>query len=334
MKELDCIELPVLLGSRLIYNSNYPNDSLLYFHDVENRDNVVVCKLAKDGVVLLDTVKKPAAVEFFEMFMLAYDSIACFEHVPNRMMILLRNDGSVIDTLNLYNGWPYVNPISQHPRLGNSVCFANTDDTLALKGIMRSEYYGTVRPVYQYDFASGEGKTWGGFPESFATALGFEETPKICAVDDSTVVLSFMCVDSLYLYVNGVLKSRHHCKSRYIDRFPEYDTTKVFDLGYYRQFIHARPEYLDLLYDPSSQRFFRTALHEQPHEEQGKQITKTNRTWSLMVINKELEVENEYLFRCTEHQPFYVIPDRRGVFVSKTPVDENDLQLKLSLFKP
>ena len=53
-----------------------------------------------------------------------------------------------------------------------------------------------------------------------------------------------------------------------------------------------------------------------------------------MVINKELEVENEYLFRCTEHQPFYVIPDRRGVFVSKTPVDENDLQLKLSLFKP
>lgn len=331
--EVECFDLPVLFGSNLMYNSNYPCDSLLYLHDVENPDNILVCQLVKNGVAILDTVRMPSIVPYYEMFILAYDSIACFSHFPMRTMTLVHNDGSIVDTLSLGDSGAYVCDISQQPRIGNTVCFANTDDSIIRSNVLRSEYFRTVKPVFRYDLAEGEGESWGTFPEVLETAIGFEETPTICIVDDSTIVLSFMCIDSLYLYVNSELQSRHQCKSRYIDQFPEFDTTKVFDMGYRRLFSKARPMYSNLLHDPSSQRFFRIAIHEQPIEEQGKKITKTNRTWSLMVINKSMEVEEEYLFRYMNHLPFYVIPNHRGLFISKTPIDKNNMRLKLSLFK-
>lgn len=331
--EIACIGLPVMFGSYLMYNSNYSNDSLLYFNDVENQDNILVCKLTKDGAIILDTANLPNSSHIFETFVLGYDSIASFEHLPNRLMTLFHNNGSVISTHSFENGGPYINMVSKQPRIGNVVAFANTNDSVATSGVLRSEYFRTVHPIYQYDLASGKGKSWGYFPDVYAMALGYEETPLISMVNDSTFLVSFARVDSLYLYVNGVLRSRYHCKSSYIDHFPECDPNMMYDLGYYREFTNLRSEYSDVMYDPYDQRFFRIAIHEKPVDEQGKKVKETNRTWSVMVINKNFEVEKEYLFQYQEYVPLYVILDHRGLFVSKTPANEDDLQLKLSLFK-
>lgn len=332
-EEVTCLELPVNSSSILMYNSNYPTDSLLYFYDVENRGDILACRIAKDGVVVMDTVKTPTIAPYYEMFVLAYDSIASISHKPFRTMTLTHNDRTAIGIHSIESRGPYVNDISQQPRHGNTVYFANTDDSIAQSGVLRSDFYRAVKPVYEYDLASGTGKSWGVFPNALATALGFEETPTICVANDTSVVLSFMCVDSLYLYVNGELKSRHCCRSRYIGHFPEYDTAKVFDLGYYRQFTQSRPEYLNLLHNPTKQCFYRIALHEDSPKGRMQPNTPSKRTWSVMVINKDLEVVSEHLFRFTEYYPFVIAPDFRGLWVGKTPESETDTIRKISLLE-
>ena len=92
------------------------------------------------------------------------------------------------------------------------------------------------------------------------------------------------------------------------------------------------PCYSNLLYNPLTEKLYRVAEHEKTLDKNGKINRKADLTWSILVVDKNLAVENEYLFHYHDYVPFVIAPYDDGLFISKAPNNVNS-KITLSFFK-
>lgn len=330
--EIKTICLPVSYLNRQVFNCNYSTDSLLYFRDAENKRRLYIVTINDSIGEIIDTILIEDRLNTEDLFVYSYDTMISFSQTPKCLMTFFHNNGEVISEHEFDNNYPYADLTNGTPRSQNTLYFLNTDDSIARFAKQRNEYYRKVAPIYEYNTVTKEGKSWGKFPLFYQTCFGFEESPYICLRYPSECILSYSCIDSLFIYHHGIKQKQLLCKSMYIDRFPEYDINRMFDMSYYRQFKATSPRYSKLLYNPYTEKLYRIAEHQKSVDKTGKIDRNADFTWSIIVINKDFQIENEYLFHYKQYSPHIIISCPKGLYIFKASINKHDNMIRLALF--
>lgn len=232
-----------------------------------------------------------------------------------------------------------VNPDNYLTGFGNTIIFFNSNENLNVGNPeFRSQYYKSVYPVIQLSFDLNFQPlitNYGCFPDLYSeNNLDFcNYFPSVCLNNTSTTLFSYAADDSIYLYKNGINYLSIKCKSKYINHFIPYPDALQTDMVYYKRYLTEEPKYLDIIYDQYRDCYYRIAKHR--FSSVDNELDETSMTWSILVINDEFKVENEFLFYYKEYSPKIVIPACEGVYIGRSndPFDEHE-PLYLTLFEP
>jgi len=124
-------------------------------------------------------------------------------------------------------------------------------------------------------------------------------------INDTVFVLSFPIDHSIYkFHVNGELIEKKQCKSDFINEFKSFEWSENMSFEKIIEIQATQAYYSQLAYDSQNNLIFRLVLHGQNAlTESGEKASFFDRSFSLMVIDKNLQIVGEYFI-----PPFHLYP--------------------------
>ncbi len=96
--------------------------------------------------------------------------------------------------------------------------------------------------------------------------------------------------------------------SKFIDKFNPYPDSKTFDMLHLKNYLIEEPKYTDIIFDPWMDLYYRVVKH---RLEKGE---KMENTWSVIVMDKKLDVQYEILFDY-QYDPKIFVPTPFGILM-------------------
>ena len=179
------------------------------------------------------------------------------------------------------------------------------------------------------------------FPKSMRDGnIRFGYYPSYSVVNNM-LLCSFSADHNLYFYtLDGGIYNKQECKSKYLNNFPKCDISQAANREYNAKFQMEMPTYYTLLYDEYRQLIYRLCLHSQKSVDSKTAMVNDyfDREWSLMVINKDLDVLKEIKFPARVYLCQETCITKDGILISKNNennpnFEPNVLSYKLIKFK-
>jgi hypothetical protein len=219
--------------------------------------------------------------------------------------------------------------INQHIIIGNATHNHNVgiDSSRAL-------YYKETKTISQIEFCSdsiARNTLYGKFPSSYTKDnLNFYNWfPSISETSSTEILVTYARDDSIYLYNNTKLIKSRLCKSKYIDEFIPLTEKQGFDRAYSISYQWHEPRYLDVIYNKYRDTYYRLVKHKDVLINENK-VDMEQSTWSIIVMDSDLNVIHEYVLNRNEYSFMYAFPCAKGLYV-KNATSKTDKRFKLTL---
>lgn len=158
---------------------------------------------------------------------------------------------------------------------------------------------------------------------------------EFCVSTTGTAVYSFGAFAELYAYHADGSREQKVARSRYHQPPQEFPFDKYTDYRYLREYKLRNSEYGHIFYDPYRHVYLRVYEHGAVGRPGAKSIDDfSQKPWSLMILNDDLEVVNEIKFP-SAYNPKSILITRRGVLISPTRpglASYNPKQIPFQLF--
>lgn len=304
---------------------NHSSDEKLYLQDMDSK-KVYSVSFDVGNRIAIDTNDFTIKGYAFQFCVIGTDSVIYLPSDEYSSIQLLSFNGIAYDEFRPTYGIPTITPNEKLAYHKYNLYFPNANDTYGVfNQSERKQYYLNTSPVFQLNIENKSQQLWGDFPYSYThEATNFSNFfPTICPFDDDCI-LSYQRDHSILLLKNQKLEKSVLCKSKYIKSFLPYPDDKVFDMKYYQNYLFSQPKYSDLIYNHHTKKFYRIAIHEKAITSNGKLVDNTNPTWSIIVMDKNLNIEKEELFFYRQFDPSIIYPTKGGLLVKKAATNNED----------
>lgn len=139
-----------------------------------------------------------------------------------------------------------------------------------------------------------------------------------CQNDKGEFVYSFPISHELFVYNKKELIKTVNCKSKYIEQFEVTPDDKTQDLQYTIKTYGTAPYYSKIYYDKYRHLYYRIAAHQMEHKKPDGTLNFSwrDKSWSIIILDNDLNVLSEYLIPPHEYvQDLVITPD--GVLLQK-----------------
>lgn len=148
-----------------------------------------------------------------------------------------------------------------------------------------------------------------------------DEYPRYIINNKNEIIVAFNVDTNIYVYDENLnLKRTVSCKSKYIrnEEFSEYVKSKVNSNSYIDSMYRVNPTYIRFLYDKNRNIYYRFAVHSnKPYNNDGEVIEYKDKSWSIIVLDKDLNIMNEYLIPKGAYFPGNCAVCKEGLTFSK-----------------
>ena len=142
--------------------------------------------------------------------------------------------------------------------------------------------------------------------------------------NNSFVVAYFKAHEITVYNTEGTKLKEVRVPSRYIKSF---STLKLAEFQEkFQERMTTEPFYGGIYFDPYRNLYYRVAVHRQPFykdEERGLKNTEKDRNWSLMVMNADFELLEEYFFPSNIYQSAYIFVAPKGLYIKRFKAADN-----------
>ena len=171
---------------------------------------------------------------------------------------------------------------------------------------------------------------FGNIPESYFgmgqetyLPLGYWKSSTL-GPNNSFVVAYFKAHEITVYNTEGTKQKEVHVPSRYIKSF---STLKLAEFQEkFQERIVTEPIYGGIYFDPYRNLYYRVAVHRQPFykdEARGLKNTEKDRNWSLMVMNADFELLEEYSFPPNTYMWTSMFVGSKGLYIKRLKATDN-----------
>jgi hypothetical protein len=195
----------------------------------------------------------------------------------------------------------------------------------------------------KYDLKTGTVSTFHDYPEIYKQKkwwhyIGYQVSKAID--EDENMLVSYPILDSIYLYKDLKFVKKVNCPSQYLKSypFPSYDFEQRQNPQYKSEYVTTLGRYYALCYDPYQSLYYRLVLHPQKYTNADSTRNTTNdMPWSLIVLDKNLNILTEKYFEGKKYNYYTVFPTPEGLFVCNKhelneEIAENEIQFTIFKF--
>lgn len=328
---LSLMEYQTMLPANVWVIPNHSSDGKIYLQDICSKKSYSI-NFTTENQLVVDTNDFSTLGYAFQFCVVGTDSVIFMPSGDYSYPQLLDFSGNKYKEFKPSSGIPTVSPDERIAYFNHNLYFPNANDKYGVYcQTEREQYYLNTRPVYQFDLQNHQQFYWGIFPKGYTSnASSFSNFfPVICPFDDGCL-LSYQRDHTILLFRNQLLEKPIKRKSRYIKSFLPYPDNKVYDMTYYKNYLFSQPRYSDLIFDQYAEKFFRIAIHAKEITDNGKLDSDSDPTWSIIVMDKSLNIENEILFHYRDFDPSVVFPFKDGLLLKKAATIKED---KLTLVR-
>jgi hypothetical protein len=287
--------------TRLHSDSTY----ILFFQNIKTK-KITSCILHKNKGIVLDHKEINIKNYYFNLFSRSEDSIFSFTNKTNQI-VLKNSSGSVFNTYHINEKYiPETSPITKLAGSNGRLLLGNSNKNLNFGKLdQRIIYYKNVKPLLIVDIADSIPTCYAfaEFPEEYVlSGANYEDPcPSACFGNDGLICVSFGADDYLYLYNDSTLILRKEVKSKFIDKFNPYPDSKTFDMLYLKNYSIEEPRFLDIVYDPWENMYYRIERH------RFKEKKKLENTWSVIAMDTNLNILYEKVFNFKYNPKVFVL---------------------------
>lgn len=154
------------------------------------------------------------------------------------------------------------------------------------------------------------------FPSEYKKKMYDDFYPSRCFNKENQIVYSFAYSDSIYLYNSKGLLNTFPAKSKYVDKFTEFDLSKSMDANYVRTKAFENPKYSDIVYDTYRNCYYRVVKHSTTMQMNEWELKKKNDSnWSILVIDSTFKVVSEVLIPRSKYEMGCLLPTEAGLLI-------------------
>jgi len=175
--------------------------------------------------------------------------------------------------------------------------------------------------------------TFGHFPMNYRNGHDYNDYYFYsCTNNSEQLIYSFSANDSIYIYSeNGKFIKQYEAKSKYSKKFVEFDSSKITDFNYQRQYAFSNPFYRNIVYDKHRKLYYRLYKKANSYlNDEGKIRKPSELEWSVIILDSEFNKINEIDLNPTKYSVSFLIPTAKGVYIGH-PYEENLKNKCLSL---
>ncbi len=289
-------------------NSSYQ----VFFQRIKTKE-IVTFNLTKSYLKLITNTKYDINNFYCNLFFYSSDSIFSFNNGGNQ--VVLQNPfGNILKTYQINNEYlPLTTPkIRLNGCIGRLLLGNSSRDINFGKMDERKLFYHSIKPLLILDYTDSIPVCMAiaDFPEKYLVSGDnyFDPNPSACFGNDGLICVSFGADDYLYLYNDSTLILKKKVNSKFIDKFNPYPDSKIFDMLYLKNYEIEEPKYITIIFDPWENLYYRVVKH---RIEKGK---KMKNTWSVIVMDKKLDVLYEMLFDY-QYDPKIFVPTPFGILM-------------------
>lgn len=169
------------------------------------------------------------------------------------------------------------------------------------------------------DFSSGERKYFLKSPASYQEGNSYGSYDIFsCINEKGQPVFSFPSSDSVYVFNEEILVKKLYAGSREQPRFIPEDVSQSKNLAYSRKYSATKPFYQKIVFDSYRNLYYRVFKLKNPYlNEDGTVVRPDQYSWSIIVLDKDLEVIGESIFYTYKNSPAIVFPVKEGLIISQ-----------------
>lgn len=262
-------------------------------------------------------------LRFHKLYYKNKDSIFGFNDTTRNLQILKGLELSSSDSLSACSNL-------QMPLRGDDTFIAMPYNPSGFRDLQ--EVYESA-PILLYNYKNSIAKPIGIYPQAYVsdTKDYYDCSPKV-SFNEKGLVYAFGADHYIYSYEEGEGFKTFKAKSKYVKYFREYPEDKAFDLVYLKKYNYEEPRYLDVIYDPFRQLYYRIVKHRSKYK-RGEGMLPSN--WSVIVLDKNMEKIGEVLFDNPLYSTQIIAPAKGGLYIHKNYSDGASVvpgEKKLALF--
>lgn len=314
--------------------SNHPKEESIKFAVQDFSTNKIILFDFNDkNLKLIPTKKYELNNNFFSLLFVSQDSIFSF-HNDTYSISLKNNHDSTLKLFPISEKYtPVVTPSIHLAGNSNYLLLGNSSrDTGFGKKNERLIYYNNVKPLLLVNINDSASfcKSICKFPDEYInTGNNYDDAfPSACFGRDNNICVSFGADNNLYLYNDSNLLLIKSAKSKYIDRFEPYPDEKQFDMLFLKNYKFEEPKYLNIVFDPWENLFYRIVKHRMVQKTEGHVV---EYFWSVIVLDPELNVKGEEKFSY-KFSPNFFLPTPFGILMARNN-DSISNQIAFTLMK-
>lgn len=303
-------------------------DNVLVLQDIYNLSSLVSVQLDSSQSIIEGRAVpsfNDLPLQFHQLYYKNEDSLFGFDDDTQKLLLLKGGEVSFSYPFN-----PGANP--QMPLRGSGT-FVAIPNSLASDSARSMQESYEAQPIMLYNYKNAVAKPVGVYPQAYISGLKdyYDFSPKV-SFNKEGLVYAFGADHYIYSYKEGRELQSFKAKSKYIRHFQEYPEDKNFDLVYLKKYNYEEPRYLDVIYDPFRQLYYRIVKHRSRYR---RGVAKLPSNWSVIVLDKNMEKLGEVLFDDPLYSSQIIVPSKDGLYVRKNFKDQASVkpgEMILTLF--
>jgi hypothetical protein len=163
--------------------------------------------------------------------------------------------------------------------------------------------------------------------------------PYRCIDNEKNVIYSFAAEHELYVYSKNGQLSTFPAKSKFIDKFIQYDIDSMYNVQFKKKYFTTAPKYAKIIFDMYNNLYYRIAIHEQSfiNKKTNTINSEDDKTWSIIILDKQFNLIDEiYFSENSPYTPFSFSICEEGLLIRKKKKINNNNEnytWDLDLFK-
>ncbi|NQT78074.1 MAG: DUF4221 family protein [Bacteroidetes bacterium] len=335
----------IINDSTINYISGYlfeTNDSLYLLNQDLNTRNIFCYNLINNKVFQLFEENNKHSISksiFYQIYIKTFDSIFVLSLEKN-LVSLINNKAEIQKEYHIPDSLTVAaTPDFPLEVLNTNIHVGNTSKTINVSDKKnRKKYYQLIKPEIVIPVSQTDQSfiisQLGAFPEHyFESGNDYSDYfPTRCMNKEGGMIFSYDADHYIYVFDSDGMSYEKPCESKYIKTINHIPDNKTLDMAYSRKFQLEEPKYERIYYDKYRNRYYRIVKH-RSKVENGQMTDIENFTWSIIVLDENLDILGEqiFYFKNYNYQIFY--PAKEGIYINKTNSEQHDRTIRLTLLE-